>query len=83
MDSILAGTIFLLVSTMKLQLLAKKCVPKYQSPEPHLLSDEGIIPELFKDYDMLLNELNEVLPVTAHHTWIFHGRCTGMSSRES
>lgn len=59
---------FLFVSTMKLQLQAKKCTPKYQSPEPHLLSDEGIIPELFKEYDTLLPELNEVLPVTAHHT---------------
>lgn len=52
------------------------------SPKPHLPSDEGIIPELFKEYDMLLQELDEVLPETAHHTWVFHGPCTGMNNRE-
>lgn len=58
-------------------------MPKCQSPEPHLFSDEQIIPELFKEHGILLPELNEVVPVTAHHTWIFHGPCAGVSSRES
>lgn len=65
---------------MKLQLQAKKCVPKYHLN--HIYCHMRELFQNYSEYDMLLPELDEVLPVTAHHTWVFHGPCTGMSIRE-